>query len=927
MARVIGQAAIRLVVDGAGLGDTMRREIKKAAREGLSGDLFKDAEDDADKTATKVGGTFSKLFGKLTGLAGSFGSVLAGGAKIATIGAAAGAAVAGVTSLASGLAGLVVAAGQAAGVIGLLPAAFAGLVAVQATIKLGTKGVGDAFSALADGDAKKLAESLKKLAPSAQEFVLAAKGIKPEFDKMQLGVQQTLFEGLGTQLKTIGEKYLPIAKTLFGNLAGTINEAAKEAGGFITSSGPLTQISETIVPNLSAAFQNLVPAIKPIIDAILNFVTVGSNFLPQLTTGIANGAKAFGAFINGAADSGALETFFQTAIDTAKQFGRILGDVGSILSSVFSAATSSGGGLLNNIEQITTALSTFLNSTAGQTALTSFFGAVRDVISAVLPLFLQLAQIIGTTLFPILAQLAVSLATGLQPVIAALGPALQAAAPGIKALGDGFALFLAAMAPALPAIGQLIGVLGQGLGTVLGALGPVLSQFAQVFATTLASAIPPLIPIITQLVQIIGQILTAVTPLITPLVQLAAAALGPILTIVQALIPPFQNLINNVIKALEPAIPPIADAFTALGEALGPLAGALGDAFVQILTALLPLIEPLARLFSSLVQALTPLIDPITALLPIITDLISLLVTIGVTVLSLIIDAITPLIDAFGAIVTVVSGVVTTVIDVIGGFVDGITTAFTSILETVTGVWNNISSFLSDRIQGISSFFSDGFARVRNTVSDAFNAIKTSVSDGIGNVVQFFRDLPGKILSAISNFGSLLLQSGRDLLQGLVNGITGAVRGVIDAVVNVGKGILNGIKGALGISSPSKEMAKIGVFVAQGLQQGIEKGSPAVLNTANALANSVLDTMNKPITSGLSVPGNGQAGTATQTPAGSNSLVQNNYMLPGTNVDQFANTVLRRANTDLLSGASSLPVMRQGVQQGVNDNFLAGVSS
>lgn len=927
MARVIGQAAIRLVVDGAGLGDSMRREIKKAAREGLSGDLFKEAEDDADKTSTKVGGTFGKLFGKLTGLAGSFGSVLAGGAKIASIGAAAGVALAGVTSLATGLAGLVAAVGQAAGVVGLLPAAFAGLLAVQATIKLGTQGVGDAFSALADGDAKKLQESLKGLAPSAQQFVLAAKGIKPEFDKMQLGVQQALFEGLGTQLKTIGEKYLPIAKTLFGNLAGTINQAAKEAGGFITSSGPLTQISETIVPNLSAAFQNLVPAIKPIIDAILNFVTVGSNFLPQLTTGIANGAKAFGAFINSAADSGALETFFQTAIDTAKQFGRILGDVGSIISSVFSAATTSGGGLLNNIEQITTALSGFLNSAAGQTALTTFFSSMREVIAAVLPLFLQLAQIIGTTLVPILAGLATSVATGLQPVIAALGPALQAAAPGIQALGAGFATFLAAMAPALPAIGQLVAVLGQGLGTVLAVLGPVVSQFAQVFATTLAASIPPLIPIITQLVQIIGQILTAVTPLITPLVQLAAAALGPILTIIQALIPPFTTLINNVIKALEPLIPPISDAFSAMAEALGPLAGALGDAIVQIFSALLPLLEPMARLFASIVEAIVPLIAPITALLPIIADLISLFVTIGVSILSLIIDAITPLIDIFTVVATAISGFVTFAIGVIGGFVDGITTAFTAILDTVTGVWNNISSFISDKVSAISNFISDGFNKAKSIVSDAFNAIKTSVSDGIGNVITFFRDLPGKILNAISNFGSLLLQSGKDLLQGLVNGIVGAVKGVIDAVVNVGKSILNGIKGALGISSPSKEMAKIGVFVAQGLQQGIEKGTPAVLNTANALAASVIDTMNSPISGGFAVPGSGQPGAANQAPAGSNSLVQNNYMLPGTNVDQFANTVLRRANTDLLAGASSLPVMRQGVQQGVNDNFLAGVST
>jgi len=49
-------------------------------------------------------------------------------------------------------------------------------------------------------------------------------------------------------------------------------------------------------------------------------------------------------------------------------------------------------------------------------------------------------------------------------------------------------------------------------------------------------------------------------------------------------------------------------------------------------------------------------------------------------------------------------------------------------------------------------------------------------------------------------------------------------------------------------------------------------------------------------------------------------------MLPGTDVRQFADQVLRRANTDLSAGSSSLPVQRQGVQIGVNDGFLTGVA-
>ncbi|WP_190821225.1 hypothetical protein [Saccharopolyspora pogona] len=42
-------------------------------------------------------------------------------------------------------------------------------------------------------------------------------------------------------------------------------------------------------------------------------------------------------------------------------------------------------------------------------------------------------------------------------------------------------------------------------------------------------------------------------------------------------------------------------------------------------------------------------------------------------------------------------------------------------------------------------------------------------------VVDFVRGLPGSILDALGNLGSLLVDSGRALLQGLWDGISGAI--------------------------------------------------------------------------------------------------------------------------------------------------------
>jgi phage-related protein len=924
VARVIGEAKIRLSIEGAGLGAAIKREIKQASREAFSGGIFDDADKEADATSKRVGSRFTSMFGKLTSLGKSFGSVLASGAKLASIGAAAGAGLAGITSLTTGVIGLIGVLGNAAGVAGLLPAAFAGFLAVSTTIKLGTQGISESFKALASGDVAKFNESLKGLAPSAQEFVKSIKGIKPEFDKMQLQVQQNLFDGLGKGVQNLATRYLPVARDLFGSLATTINAAGKEAISFADDGETVGQVS-LLVDSLKSSFANLVPAVKPVLSAFLDIGQVGGSFLPQITAGVSGLAIKFGDFIRTAASSGALSDFFQTAIDTVKQLGTVLKNVFGIFRGVFEAAQASGGGFLNNLVEITGQIKEFVNSAQGMTALTTFFSSMKAVVAAVLPVFLQLAQVVGTTLVPIIANLATTIGPALVPVVQALGVALQAAAPGIAALGQGFAALIQGIAPALPAIGQLAAVLGQGLGQVMATLGPVIGQFAQVLAGVLAQAIPPLIPIITSLVQIIGQILTAVAPLIPPIVQLAAAALGPLLTIIQALIPPFQLLINNVLKAIQPILPVIANAFAQLGAALAPLAGALGQAVVQIFSALLPVLNPLITAILAIVQAVIPLIPPLITIIQTLAPIIALFAQLTATIIGFIASAITPLANAFGVVASVIAGAMNVVLSVISGVVNTVTAIFSGLLTIVSSIWNTISSTITGIVGRIGSFISSGFQGFVNTVKTAFTNIVNAVSSGVSSAVSFVAQLPGKILSAVGNFASLLFNAGRDLLQGLINGITGMVKGVIDKVVSVGKSILSGIKGALGISSPSKEMAKIGVFIGEGLIKGIDKITPAVNNAASALANGVTDTMGAPLNMAFATNPTGASGNNLTAIPGT-GMIQNNYMLPGTDVKQFADTVLRRANTDLLSGASTFSVQRQGVQDGVNDQHLTGVA-
>src|SRR4051794_3149749 len=113
-----------------------------------------------------------KGFGAVMGKLGSLSGMLA---KI-------GLPAAGGMASAHAVMGLSAAVVDLSGLLGVATAAAAAGGAVFATLKVGTHGLGDAMKAVAEGDADKLNEALKKLAPSARATVLAVQALKPAWE-------------------------------------------------------------------------------------------------------------------------------------------------------------------------------------------------------------------------------------------------------------------------------------------------------------------------------------------------------------------------------------------------------------------------------------------------------------------------------------------------------------------------------------------------------------------------------------------------------------------------------------------------------------------------------------------------------------------------------------------------------------------------
>lgn len=176
---------------------------------------------------------------------------------------------------------------------------------------------------------------------------------------------------------------------------------------------------------------------------------------------------------------------------------------------------------------------------------------------------------------------------------------------------------------------------------------------------------------------------------------------------------------------------------------------------------------------------------------------------------------------------------------------------------------------------------------VRQMVQKAVQAGK----DFITNVVNFIQQLPGKVWSFLSNtisnaasfvgsFANQAIQAGKQFFNGIVNkvkeipgqmisigsdivngiksGISGAWGALTGWLGNMAKGLIDGVKGALGIGSPSRLFAdRIGKWIPAGITLGVEKAMPKAKAFMGRMSTELIDAANMDsLTSRLALEGN-----------------------------------------------------------------------
>nr|GLK21679.1 phage tail tape measure protein [Microbacterium terregens] len=196
--------------------------------------------------------------------------------------------------------------------------------------------------------------------------------------------------------------------------------------------------------------------------------------------------------------------------------------------------------------------------------------------------------------------------------------------------------------------------------------------------------------------------------------------------------------------------------------------------------------------------------------------------------------------------------------------------------------WDGVAAWFGALWTGVKGFFASGIDAVIGFASTLWPRIKGYL---VGWIV-YLSPLPG-----------MLTDMGRNLIQGLINGISGMLGRLKSTIVNAASSAANWFKQKLGIHSPSRVFMGFGGFMMQGLHNGIDQGADGPVSRITRLSRDLsgalaLGAATPALAGGLAPPGG--AGSSS-TPAASPSRTYVIKVEGGTGGPSEIEAAVRRA--------------------------------
>lgn len=186
-----------------------------------------------------------------------------------------------------------------------------------------------------------------------------------------------------------------------------------------------------------------------------------------------------------------------------------------------------------------------------------------------------------------------------------------------------------------------------------------------------------------------------------------------------------------------------------------------------------------------------------------------------------------------------------------------------NVVNFIKNLPSKVATFLTNTISKVTSWATNMANKARSAgtkfISNLVNAIRTLpsrvasfLSQTISRVTSFASQMGAKASQAARNFASRIRSGlaalpgqmasiGRNIISGLIRGISGAAGALFSKMKSIAKSALAGAKAALGIKSPSRKFRdEVGKWIPLGIAEGIENNSKSLYGTMSAMADNLV---------------------------------------------------------------------------------------
>lgn len=185
------------------------------------------------------------------------------------------------------------------------------------------------------------------------------------------------------------------------------------------------------------------------------------------------------------------------------------------------------------------------------------------------------------------------------------------------------------------------------------------------------------------------------------------------------------------------------------------------------------------------------------------------------------------------------------------GILDGVAS---HIMDVVVVALKIISEFLRGIAEGIPDIVSAGVDIVVAFLTAIGQETPRIIDAGFKMIIDFINGLADAIRTNTPILGEAMGNLAGAMIEGLVGGITAGIKSVVDSIKNLGKKAVDGLKSFLGIHSPSKVFADIGMNVVQGLINGIgnmySDAVQAIIKVVTGMVSAITNKMGEFLSKG-----------------------------------------------------------------------------